>query len=51
MSWQCLNCGKALEFKDVTYRETHDPKAGGCGGPAIWDDHGKIAVEKGLSCE
>ena len=29
--WWCDNCKKWVHPKDVTYEETHDERAGGCG--------------------
>lgn len=48
MSWHCMKCGKEVHPKDVTYYETHDRRAGGCGGPVYWERDRRISVEKGV---
>lgn len=32
-AWYCESCGQIVPSRDVTFSETHDPRAGGCGEP------------------
>lgn len=45
--WWCSFCGRRLEPEEVSYEETHDERAGGCGEPVdwVWDDEGEQRVE------
>lgn len=36
--WYCPRCNREVEPEDVTYEETHDRRAGGCGEPVFWED-------------
>lgn len=47
MAWYCGRCGKELDKHEVSATETHDRKAGGCGGSVYWERYGRITVEKG----
>lgn len=36
--WWCEHCACVVPPKEVTFAETHDPLAGGCGEPVKWQE-------------
>jgi hypothetical protein len=46
--WYCEECGEEVDPHDVTYEETHDERAGGCGHPVYWIDEEVCTVH---ACE
>lgn len=44
--WWCDNCGVHVDGRNVTYEETHDSRAGGCGLPVYANTDSAVPVSK-----